>query len=70
MKLFAIGYGTQRKGDITSAVASVKAEDFSVGKIGDAAELVKGKIAGLSITKSSGDPNEKFKYHVTWYHYN
>lgn len=57
-EVVAIGYGTQRKGDITSAVASVKAEDFSVGKISDAAELVKGKIAGLSITKSSGDPNE------------
>lgn len=56
-EVVVIGYGTQRKGDITSAVASVKAEDFSVGKIGDAAELVKGKIAGLSITKSSGDPN-------------
>ena len=56
-EVVVIGYGTQRKGDITSAVASVKAEDFSVGKIGDAAELIKGKIAGLSITKSSGDPN-------------
>ena len=56
-EVVAIGYGTQRKGDVTSAVASVKAEDFSMGKIGDAAELVKGKIAGLSITKSSGDPN-------------
>jgi len=56
-EVVAIGYGTQRKGDVTSAVVSIKAEDFSVGKIGDAADLVKGKIAGLSITKSSGDPN-------------
>ncbi len=56
-EVVAIGYGTQRKGDVTSAVVSVKSEDFSLGKIGDAAELVKGKIAGLSITKSSGDPN-------------
>lgn len=56
-EVVAIGYGTQRKGDVTSAVASVKSEDFSIGKINDAAELVKGKIAGLSITKSSGDPN-------------
>ena len=45
-EVVAIGYGTQRKGDVTSAVASVKAEDFSMGKSGDAAELVKGKIAG------------------------
>ena len=38
-----IGYGTQRKGDITSAVASVKSEDFLAGNIGDAAQLIKGK---------------------------
>lgn len=56
-EVVVIGYGTQRKGDVTSAIVSVKAEDFTVGKIGDAAELVKGKVAGLSIVKSSGDPN-------------
>ena len=52
-----IGYGTMRKGDITSAVASVKSEDFLAGNVHDAAELIRGKVAGLSITKSSGDPN-------------
>lgn len=56
-EVVVIGYGTQRKGDVTSAISSVKAEDFLVGRIGDAAELVKGKIAGLTITKFSGDPN-------------
>ncbi|MDR1864736.1 MAG: TonB-dependent receptor [Bacteroidales bacterium] len=56
-EIVVIGYGTQRKGDVTSAIASVKAEDFLNGKIQDAAELIKGKIAGLSITKNSGDPN-------------
>lgn len=56
-EIVVIGYGTQRKGDITSAVSSVKAKDFTVGKIGDAAELIKGKVAGLSIVKPSGDPN-------------
>ena len=55
-EVVVIGYGTQRKGDITSAVASVKAEDFNAGKIGDAAELVKGKIAGLTVINSSGSP--------------
>ncbi len=55
-EVVVIGYGTQRKGDVTSAISSVKAEDFAAGKIGDAAELVKGKIAGLSVTNSSGDP--------------
>ncbi|MDR1783397.1 MAG: SusC/RagA family TonB-linked outer membrane protein [Dysgonamonadaceae bacterium] len=56
-EVVVIGYGTQRKGDVTSAIVSVKAEDFLSGKVGDAAELVKGKVAGLSIVKSSGDPN-------------
>lgn len=51
-----IGYGTQKKGDVTSAVASVKAEDFTVGNVNNAGDLIKGKVAGLTITKSSGDP--------------
>ena len=34
----------------------MKAEDFNAGKIGDAAELVKGKIAGLTVVNASGDP--------------
>jgi len=58
-EVVVIGYGTQRKGDVTSAVASVKAEDFNAGKIGDAAELVKGKIAGLTVVNSSGDPKAR-----------
>ena len=52
-----IGYGTQKKGDITSAVANVKSEDFLKGNISDAAQLVKGKVAGLNVTKGNGDPN-------------
>lgn len=56
-EVVAIGYGTQRKGDVTSAVSSVKSEDFIQGKVQDAAELIKGKVAGLTIAKGSGDPN-------------
>ena len=52
-----IGYGTQRKGDITSAVSTVKSEEFLAGNIGDAAQLIKGKVAGLNVTKGNGDPN-------------
>lgn len=58
-EIVVIGYGTQRKADVTSAVSSVKKEDFLVGNIQDAAELVKGKVAGLIVTKGSGDPNSE-----------
>lgn len=57
-EVVVIGYGTQRKGDVTSAISSVKSEDFTLGKVGDAAELIKGKVAGLTIAKGSGDPNK------------
>ncbi|MCG6188627.1 TonB-dependent receptor [Maribellus maritimus] len=56
-EVVAIGYGTQRKGDVTSAITSVKSEDFIQGKVQDAAELIKGKVAGLTIAKGTGDPN-------------
>lgn len=52
-----IGYGSQRKADVTSAVASVKAEDFNVGNISDAGDLIQGKVAGLTIANGSGDPS-------------
>ena len=52
----AIGYGTQKKADITSSVQNVKAEDFNKGAVIDAGQLIQGKVAGLQITVSSGDP--------------
>ncbi len=51
-----IGYGTQKKGDVTSAVSRVKSEDFTMGNANNAGDLIKGKVAGLTITKPSGDP--------------
>ena len=56
-ELVVVGYGTQRKGDVTSSVASVKSEDFLKGTVRDAAQLIQGKVAGLRITTPSGDPN-------------
>lgn len=58
-ELVVIGYGTQKKGDITSAITSVKEKDFTIGKVKDAAELIKGKVAGLTIANGSGDPNDE-----------
>lgn len=56
-ELVVVGYGTQRKGDVTSSVASVKSEDFLKGTVRDAAQLIQGKVAGLRVTTPSGDPN-------------
>lgn len=55
-QVVVIGYGTQRKGDLTSSVATVKAENFVKGSVLDAGQLIQGKIAGLSIISPNGDP--------------
>lgn len=55
-EVVVIGYGTQRKGDVTSAVASVKADNFIKGAVKDVGQLIQGKVAGLAITNPSGDP--------------
>lgn len=55
-ELVVVGYGTQRREDITSSVVSVRAEDFQVAAPRDAAELIKGKVSGLILSTTDGNP--------------
>jgi TonB-dependent starch-binding outer membrane protein SusC len=57
-EIVVVGYGTQKRGEVTSSVASVKAEDFNAGGSRSALDLIQGKVAGLTITRTSGNnPN-------------
>lgn len=51
-----IGYGTQRKKDVTGAVKSVKAESFNSGIVNNPQQLLQGKVAGMNVTSTSGEP--------------
>ena len=51
-----IGYGVQRKSDLTGAVASVRTEDLENRSTTDAAAALQGKAAGIQIINSSGAP--------------
>jgi TonB-dependent starch-binding outer membrane protein SusC len=51
-----IGYGTQKKGDLTGAVANVNSKDFNQGMINSPEQLINGKIAGVQIMSNSGSP--------------
>lgn len=53
-----IGYGTTTKKELTSAIATVKAEQFNAGVVATPADLLEGKVAGLNIT-NDGNPNGK-----------
>jgi TonB-dependent starch-binding outer membrane protein SusC len=55
-EIVVIGYGTARKKDLTGAVSSVKAKDFNQGFVTAPDQLLQNKVAGLEITKNSGQP--------------
>lgn len=54
-ELVVVGYGTQRRREITGSVTNVSQENFNKGVARDAADLLQGKVAGLNITTPSGD---------------
>ena len=55
-EVVVVGYGTLKKGDVTSSIASVKTENFIKGNVSDAGQLIQGKVAGLTVVMPTGDP--------------
>jgi len=53
-----IGYGVQRKSDLTGSVASVRSEELMDRSTSDAAAALQGKAAGVQIFNDSGAPGE------------
>lgn len=51
-----VGYGSQKKSDVTGAVGSVKAEDFNKGMVANVGQLLQGKVAGVNVANVSGEP--------------
>lgn len=55
-EIVVIGYGTQRKGDLTGSIASVSTKNFNKGVINSPEQLINGKISGVQIMSNSGSP--------------
>src|SRR5690554_4734749 len=55
-EVVVIGYGMQRKGDLTGAVSNVSSKDFNQGIIGSPEQLINGKVSGVQIMSGSGSP--------------
>jgi len=56
-EIVVVGYGTQKRKEISGTVTSLGAKDFNVGLNTNPLAAAAGKVAGLVITQSSGDPN-------------
>nr|WP_315206304.1 SusC/RagA family TonB-linked outer membrane protein [uncultured Flavobacterium sp.] len=55
-EVVVIGYGSVRKKDATGAVDQIGAKDFDNVASPSPAQLLRGKVAGVQVTQSSGEP--------------
>ena len=51
-----VGYGSQKKRDVTGSVASLKEKDFNQGIVTSADQLLQNRVAGVNIINNSGQP--------------
>ncbi|MBN2165739.1 MAG: TonB-dependent receptor [Marinilabiliaceae bacterium] len=55
-EVVVIGYGEQKRGDLTGSVAAVSSKDFKKGVMSTPAELINGKVSGVQIMSGNGSP--------------
>lgn len=55
-EVVVIGYGTQKKSDLTGAVSTVKGEELTKIPTASVAQSLQGKVAGVQVTATSGEP--------------
>ncbi|WP_243698857.1 SusC/RagA family TonB-linked outer membrane protein [Flavobacterium sandaracinum] len=55
-EVVVIGYGSVRKKDATGAVDQISAKDFDNVSSPSPAQILRGKVAGVQVTQSSGEP--------------
>lgn len=55
-EVVVVGYGTQKKSDVTGAVGQVKAKELNKVAVSNPTEALQGRVAGVTVVKSSGSP--------------
>lgn len=55
-EVIAIGYGAMKREEITTSITRVKSDDFIQGGVSSPLGLLQGKVAGLGMAVTSGDP--------------
>jgi len=63
-EVVAVGYGTMRRRDITGSVTSVNAADIAKVPVSNIAQALAGRMAGVNVTQSEGDPNATISIRV------
>jgi TonB-linked SusC/RagA family outer membrane protein len=55
-EVVVVGYGTQKKGNLTAAISTIKAEDIQTTTATSIAHKLQGKMPGLNIRQNTGEP--------------
>lgn len=63
-EVVVVGYGTQRKRDVTTSIASVRASDLKGQPVSSMAEAMAGKMPGVQITQGTGAPGSSLQIKV------
>jgi TonB-linked SusC/RagA family outer membrane protein len=63
-EVVVVGYGTQRRSDITSSIASVSPKDFIQQQSFRATDALRGRVAGVQVTNTGGDPFASVKIRI------
>lgn len=63
-EIIVVGYGVQKKRDLSGAVSSVKSKDITAIPTTNALEALQGKIAGLDLTSSSGKAGAELNFTI------
>ena len=62
--IVVVGYGTQRRESVTGSVSTVDVEDANVGLVTSPTQMLQGRVAGLQVTQTNGEPGAGFNVRI------
>ena len=63
-EVIVVGYGTQRKRDLTGAISSVKTEELPKANSVSVGQMLSGQVAGLKVMQTSAQPGGNIEFRV------
>ena len=63
-EVVVVGYGTQRKTDLTGAIGSLSRKDFANQPFTSPDQILTGRLAGVNVTNRSGDPGAPIEVRI------
>lgn len=63
-EVIVVGYGSQRKSDVTGAISSISSKDFEKQPLFRVEDALSGRASGVQVTKNSGAPGADIKVRI------